>query len=74
MDWNYSLDILDLIKSRKFRQIGALLRFVNSLIFAHQHNLICQGQVGFQAWFHRNILLFCVWKGCVILIIVIMTP
>ena len=48
MDWGYILDILAWITSRKFRQTGALLRFVNSLIFAHHHNLICQGQVGFQ--------------------------
>ena len=49
MDWGYILDILAWIKSRKFRKTGALLRFVNSLIFAHQHNLTCQDQVGFQA-------------------------
>ena len=49
MDWGYILDILAWIESRKFQKTGALLRFVNSLIFAHQHNLIWQGQVGFQA-------------------------
>ena len=49
MDWGNMLDILAWIQGRKFQKTGALLRFVNSLIFAHQHNLTCQGQVGFQA-------------------------
>ena len=59
MDWGHILDILAWIKSRKFRKTGALLRFVNSLIFAHKHNLTCQGQVGFQAYFHWKLVVYC---------------